>query len=327
MEVDPSSPTGPQPYTILRIKRKRNEESLDALVIESTVRRKKRGGLDVFQFAETVEPEAWGDRSKDLQDRISALDREQASKAGTPPVHDDPHPPHSRRPDLSRQYTVVLEDSSPTPNPASPSSVVGEDDGQLDYKLYDAVLTSDATSSVDPEMEKFLPLLQEYLTIHDIKPSTLRTSDSVGSLTPSGSRSTAPAALAAPAPIPPSDDPDFVWDVFYHRAGLTNEYDAAAKVATLTGLPDALADPYASGSESEEEDEADEDSNAEEYYKNDYPDEESSECSTSEGSALTMMTTTIGAEAPQNPILPRNWNLWGFVGLALRTSRIAFRVT
>lgn len=41
-------------------------------MIESTVRRKKRAGLDVFQFAETVEPEAWGDRSKDLQVRSSS---------------------------------------------------------------------------------------------------------------------------------------------------------------------------------------------------------------------------------------------------------------
>lgn len=31
MEVDPTSPTNSQPYTILRIKRKRNEEPLDAL--------------------------------------------------------------------------------------------------------------------------------------------------------------------------------------------------------------------------------------------------------------------------------------------------------
>jgi hypothetical protein len=256
-------------------------------VIESTVRRKKRAGLDVFQFAETVEPEAWSDRSKDLQDRISALEREQALKAGTPPVNDASNP---KRPDISKQYKVVLEDSSPNPDPASPPSVHGEDKGQLDFKLYDAVLTSDATSSVDPEMEKFLPLLQEYLTIHDIK-STLRTSDSAGTLTPSGSRSSAPIAIAAPVPIPSSDDPDFVWDVFYHRAGLTNEYDAAANVATLTGLPNSIADPYASASESEEEDEADEDSNAEEYYKNDYPDEESSEYDTSEGSGTSSHTS------------------------------------
>jgi hypothetical protein len=31
MEVDPTSPTSLQSYTILRIKRKRNEEPLDAL--------------------------------------------------------------------------------------------------------------------------------------------------------------------------------------------------------------------------------------------------------------------------------------------------------
>ncbi len=58
-----------------------------------------------------------------------------------------------------------------------------------------------------------------------------------------------------------------------------------------TGLPPSLTDPYDSDSDSEAEDEADEDSNglcnflsywrswvdtsvAEEYYKNDYPDEE-----------------------------------------------------
>jgi hypothetical protein len=42
----------------------------ESAVIESGVRRKKRAGLDVFQFAETVEPEAWVDLSKDLQVRL-----------------------------------------------------------------------------------------------------------------------------------------------------------------------------------------------------------------------------------------------------------------
>ncbi|KAH9952941.1 hypothetical protein BC827DRAFT_1251438, partial [Russula dissimulans] len=66
----PTSPVGSQSYTILRIRRKRNENPVDALVIESTVRRKKRGGPSIFQFAETVEPEAWGDREKDPQVRL-----------------------------------------------------------------------------------------------------------------------------------------------------------------------------------------------------------------------------------------------------------------
>ena len=44
-----------QPLTILRVKRKRNEEPVDALVFSDSKRRKK--GLDVFQFVQTVERE------------------------------------------------------------------------------------------------------------------------------------------------------------------------------------------------------------------------------------------------------------------------------
>ncbi|KAI9510147.1 hypothetical protein F5148DRAFT_1181910 [Russula earlei] len=278
MQDDPTLPMNSQAYTILRIKRKRNEEPLDALVIESSMRRKKRGGLDVFQFAETVEPESWGDRAKDLQDRISALEREQVLKAVAQQVNDEPSLPQLRRPDISRQYTVVLDDKPPTPSSVSPTSVIpSKDVAGNDYKLYDAILSSEAQSPVDPEVQKFLPLLEEYLTIHDIKPSTSRSADSTGSLTPSGSRTLPHVPIAMPAQIRSNDDPDFVWDVFYHRSGLLNDRNAAANVATLTGLPEPLADTYASASESEEEDEADEDSNAEEYYKNDYPDEESSD--------------------------------------------------
>jgi hypothetical protein len=74
-----------QSYTILRIKRKRNEEPLDALgklpppcrlvaliclsVVESRRRKKSRGGVGVFQFAQTVEHDAWEDekRQRDIQ--------------------------------------------------------------------------------------------------------------------------------------------------------------------------------------------------------------------------------------------------------------------
>jgi hypothetical protein len=114
------------------------ENENESTVIESGARRKKRGGLDVFQFAETVEPEAWGVRSKDIQvrpgriysfspfhgfslfqDRISALEREQALKAGAQSIRDDSPLPRLKRPDLSRHYTVVLEDKSPTSNASS----------------------------------------------------------------------------------------------------------------------------------------------------------------------------------------------------------------
>ncbi|KAJ3930954.1 MAG: hypothetical protein NXY57DRAFT_1009626, partial [Lentinula lateritia] len=54
-----------QPYTFLRIKRKRNEEPLDALVVESGARRKKsKGGSGVFKFAKTIEEGVWEDEEQ-----------------------------------------------------------------------------------------------------------------------------------------------------------------------------------------------------------------------------------------------------------------------
>ena len=73
MDADAQNPT--QPYTILRIKRKRNEEPLDALVVESGIRRKKsRGGMGVFKFAQTVEDGAWNDRKLHQRIQVSVSD-------------------------------------------------------------------------------------------------------------------------------------------------------------------------------------------------------------------------------------------------------------
>ncbi len=61
-----------QPYTILRIKRKRNEEPLDALVVEDTARRKKSRPGGVFKFAQTVENEAWKDQKIQQQIQVGS---------------------------------------------------------------------------------------------------------------------------------------------------------------------------------------------------------------------------------------------------------------
>jgi hypothetical protein len=72
MDVDPPSNLA-QTFTILRIKRKRKEEPLDALVVDANSRSRRRktnrSALDVFQFAETVEQGAWDDEKlkRDLQ--------------------------------------------------------------------------------------------------------------------------------------------------------------------------------------------------------------------------------------------------------------------
>jgi len=122
--------------------------------------------------------------------------------------------------------------------------------------MYDAIPAASMPTSppMNSEMENFLPMLNDYLKLHDV-PLDLK---------------------GANATTSTSQYNDYVWDVFYHRPATLSEWNEAANVGTLCGLPPLITDPYDSEEESEEEDEADEDSNAEEYYKNDYPDENDS---------------------------------------------------
>ncbi|KNZ73020.1 Putative transcription factor IWR1 [Termitomyces sp. J132] len=278
MEVD-TEDAAPHPLTIVRIKRKRNEEPLDALVIESRVRRKKSRGMGVFKFAQTVEKDAWEDeqQAKQIQDQISRLTREAAALPDSKPSAGPQYvsPPNTKPKDEARHYTVLsLDDyddqnseSSKVSRPVAPRpKILAAKDlppknSQTDFKMFDAVLTTDKLplSPMDSEMEKFLPMLNDYLKLHDV-------------------------ALGPPPTeikgVSPSNDvtmqinDDYVWDVFYHRPATLSEWNEAANVATLSGLPLSITNSYESTSESEEEDEADEDSNAEEYYKNDYPEDE-----------------------------------------------------
>ncbi|KAJ7164699.1 hypothetical protein C8R43DRAFT_988057, partial [Mycena crocata] len=274
MNIDGGGPAA-QSYTILRIKRKRNEEPLDALVVESRRRKKSRGGVGVFQFAQTVEHDAWEDdkRKRDIEDQISRLARESASNVtdlkGPSPLSNRTSPSIPKD-DPVRRYKIIaqdVEEEAPRrrpPRPTSPPKVISAKDlppktKDTGFKLYDAILSADgAPAAADDEMDKFLPMLNEYLKLNDITASA--------------------SAASSVADLPPSVSSvdDYVWDVFYHRPATLTEWNEAANVGTLTGLPPSITDPYDSASDSEEEDEADEDSNAEEYYKNDYPDEEDS---------------------------------------------------
>ncbi|KAF7297734.1 Iwr1 domain-containing protein [Mycena kentingensis (nom. inval.)] len=269
MDVDSVGPS----YTILRIKRKRNEEPLDALVVESRRRKKSRGGAGVgvgaFQFAQTVENDAWDDERKkrDIQDQVSRLAAAEAQQPPVPPAvapTAEPPSPVSARDEIQRRYRVIMQEEPERPPkrrfPSSPPKILSAKDvaakraaNDKAFTMYDAVLAAEkaAAVGVDEEMDKFMPMLSEYLKINDISVADGSLSSSTSSVD------------------------DYVWDVFYHRPTTLSEWNAAAaNVATLTGLPASITDPYDSASDSEEEDEADEDSNAEEYYKNDYPDEE-----------------------------------------------------
>ncbi|KAF8158231.1 hypothetical protein B0H34DRAFT_674684 [Crassisporium funariophilum] len=275
-----STPPVSQSYTILRIKRKRNEEPLEALVVESRVRRKKsRGGVGVFQYAQTVENADWDDaqRQKDIQAEISRLARETALKPSVPPVQAVPPSPTTRQPreEHTRRYTIIEHDQPVVPTrrfPTSPPKVLSskemETKKSVDFKMYDAIPTTQPSvpEKEDAEMDKFLPMLNDYLKINHDEASTSTSAPVLKKPSNVGSSRTVPPATTA--------EGDYVWDVFYHRPATLSEWNEAANVGTLTGLPPSFGAVYDSASDSEEEeDEADEDSNAEEYYKNDYPDE------------------------------------------------------
>jgi len=168
MDVDPL-----KQYTILRIKRKRTEEPLDALgvflpafagvtqnfvdlvslyhtVVESRSRKKKsRGDLNVFQFAQTVEHDAWADEKRrqdlqvrlpptltycariahhPLQEQISKLAKESSTpldpSPATSPIKESKFPLTSRqqKDDASRRYTIVKQDNSESERRRLPTS-------------------------------------------------------------------------------------------------------------------------------------------------------------------------------------------------------------
>ncbi|KAI8971149.1 hypothetical protein BD414DRAFT_426682 [Trametes punicea] len=315
MEVDPPNALQQQqPYAILRIKRKRNEEPLDALVVESAPRRKRsKGGLNVFQYAGTVEQAAWNDeqQKKELEKRLAGLARESTQKKmeesapPPPPAAPAAAPPHGPAPVAttapaaapaspvkapsapvhppmrtqyappSKTYTIVPQEQIPAaqfarkhhataPPKVYSSKEVEEMKRGAAFKMYDAVPSSSSTNfsttDTDKELEKFLPLLKDYLNVNDVAPP---------------SPVPAPQATGANGE---SMDEDYVYDVFYQRPTTFAElYEpgAGSNIARLTGLPPELSGLYGEDESDEEyEDEDDEDSNAEDWYTNDYPEEE-----------------------------------------------------
>ncbi|KAI5122813.1 hypothetical protein M0805_000155 [Coniferiporia weirii] len=269
-----------QGYTILRIKRKRDEDVPEVLVVEPSFKRvskKRKGGLDVFQLAETVDAAAWSNvEQNELKNRIAELaktapDVSRKNRSDSVPAAPDVVSRTQSSQVPARQYRVVTQEESEFSRRSSrrataPPKILSSKDLEKtpsNFKIYDAVLEPNVSEAeTDPEMEKFQSLLRDYMTIDG---STTTHPDPLVSLT--GNNAT---EVTTPSPD------DYVYDIFYHRPSTLSEWVAASTMATVTGLPPTV-DEDDLDSESEAEDEADEDSNAEDFYKNDYPDEESSE--------------------------------------------------
>ena len=116
--------------------------------------------------------------------------------------------------------------------------------------MYDAVPDDGSDekpgSPMDSEIDKFIPLLDEYLkSTHPFSPSSLiRTPDAF----PVNDIHTKDQA----ADKKEDGADDYVWDVFYRRTANPGDVPAHTNWATVTGLPPSSGD-YDSGSDSDEE--------------------------------------------------------------------------
>ncbi|KDQ11482.1 hypothetical protein BOTBODRAFT_456401 [Botryobasidium botryosum FD-172 SS1] len=233
-------------FTLLRVKRKRTDEPLDALVLDLPTKRSRDG---MFRFAETVEGEAFFADYKNaekLQRRIANLSQNASGRA-SPASQTAPLPapvPISASPTTAgnkfsaqqptpRQYNIVKSKGekrrSPSISGQPPvskyikSETLARKPSQT-FTFYDAIpytpapekttrkrakiLPSD--SPVDSHMANFLPMLEQYLSLHDI---------SIDSDDKSAAKNPIPTSNHAMKIVEdePEKEDDYVYDVFYYH--------------------------------------------------------------------------------------------------------------
>ncbi|KAF9517264.1 hypothetical protein BS47DRAFT_1483461 [Hydnum rufescens UP504] len=267
--------------TLLRIKRKRSEEPLDALVVDLP-RKKYRDATfgrhpGIFKFLETVDEERFFQHeanTRELQNRISSLSSIPDTVDPTKP----PGPiPNNRSGPGPRQYNIVkadLNSTSPsTESPDTPQHPHDEPSSKDSITLYDGIdlpgnVPNIAPEPHDPEMEMFSTMVRDYLSLQNVRPSL-----------PSPMASA--AATRSEAPNAP---PDFVYDVFYYdkkeKAGQSMDLDQLANVGLVMVRPEDRIE-FLNDSDDETDsdyvDDEDPDSNDENNPANDYPDETDSD--------------------------------------------------
>ncbi|CAE6531860.1 unnamed protein product [Rhizoctonia solani] len=183
----------------------------------------------------------------------------------------------------------------PSTSTSAPAAITDAEPSESKFVLYEAVLAAPAAVEPEepaPEMQDFQDLLQEYLRepeeptpemqeFQDLLQEYLRVNEIPLDAPPPRKPVTSNAqANSLKKPILEEDDDEaYVWDVFYQRPNLSGDlsiWDGLANVGTLSGLPPTEGDILADEEDSDSvKDEADEDSNEEDFYRNDYPDTES----------------------------------------------------
>ncbi|CAO3613537.1 unnamed protein product [Cunninghamella blakesleeana] len=273
-----------QQIQILRIKRKRTEEPMDTLLVQHQELDKKQASAKdkrlrkdslrndsslkvsalalptIFRLAETVEEHSFKNvaEAKKLKERISLKSR-QGNRPNTPDSLDQKRNQKTRSlQNNARQarFKVINQNRSQINSDMPPEVKSSSEKAAEDlFKMYDAVkidnnsgpklIIDEDDDEADELMCNFIPMVKEYLTLND------RIEDHV-------------------------EDNDYVYDVYYCDTSNTGQTISGTNIGSLVWFDDET-EYLNDESESEAGDDGDEDSNAEDYYQNDYPDEEDSE--------------------------------------------------
>ncbi|ORZ22178.1 hypothetical protein BCR42DRAFT_473019 [Absidia repens] len=270
------------PQMILRIKRKRNEEPLDALLVQhqdmQDLGKDKRSKKDsmkssnstlkvsamalprIFRLAETVEEDSFKNinEAKKLKDRINRRIRPgtRSDTAGNLDAKRDKKTQHSQTSAKQARYRLITQnrtkvDKTMPPTVQSSSEKAAEDL----FQLYEAVkdekhrdepklFMDDDEENPDDIMCNFIPMVKEYLTLNDR--------------------------------VEEPEKDDYVYDVYYCDKSTDDADVTGPNVGSLMWF-DQETEYLNEDSDSEIGDNEDEDSNAEDFYQNDYPDEEDSD--------------------------------------------------
>ncbi|KAI9487707.1 MAG: hypothetical protein EXX96DRAFT_554330 [Benjaminiella poitrasii] len=262
--------------TILRIKRKRTEEPLDALFVhqENEKRIKKNNDIKnsvlkvsatalptLFRLAETVEQKSFSnlDEAKKLKDRISRRIQPGTSRPQTPTSLEDRRDrlvKEQKEASNKARYRVIQQNRAQASENMPP---VVQSSSELAakhlFQMYEAVKDDDEKQSkanllVDDDIDdpddimcNFIPMVKEYLTLQEKDEEK---------------------------------EEDYVYDVYYRDDAHIDQNINSMNVGSLVWFDDQ-SEYVDDESDSELGDELDEDSNAEDYYQNDYPEEEASD--------------------------------------------------
>ncbi|KAJ2689459.1 hypothetical protein IWW39_001484 [Coemansia spiralis] len=253
MQVHHRTSGAPDAITILRVKRKRGQEPLDALVIQQESRLPTRQKTShstpiLFALGETLSESDFSDTAKRqaLQDRLTQL----SSHPIEVEMEDTERPLRPMDPP-SAQFRVLSKKQVKLASPRGIPQVLAAADlarAKLSITMFDAINEEDYVhphqGAMDPYAEialgsprrgavdELVPMVRDYLSLEH-------------------------------------GPPEYVYDFYYARQA--QSADAMLSTGAVTWMDDTedLVDS------SDENGDEDEDSNSEGYYANDYPDDES----------------------------------------------------